>query len=91
MGGRNENIWTKIEQLEFHQQMHKLYQQGLVQRDLFSHYLLLTETYRKWWLAQLEYIVNFEDNKVSTEKKIRDKVPKREIGKKSSRYKYVGR
>ena len=66
--GLNENIWTKIDQLEFHEQVNKLYKQGMIQKDMFSHYLSVTEKHRKQWLSQLKYIIEFEENRVSTEK-----------------------
>ena len=63
VGGPNEGIESKLEQLRMHERIHQLYvDQELTRKNLFSHYLHCTAIPRKRWIAQLEAILEAQRN-----------------------------
>jgi hypothetical protein len=56
IGGPDESIATKIEQLEMHQALDDLYYEaGELTRNSFSHYLMASRKQRQVFLAQLRH------------------------------------
>ena len=58
IGGPNENVDCKLEQLKLHERLHLLYEGGELTRvNLMSHYLHCTATARRRWITQIKAVL----------------------------------
>jgi hypothetical protein len=54
-GGPNESFESKLEQLELHEHLHKLFSSGKLGKNNLSHYLNSMKETRDWQLQQLRF------------------------------------